>query len=664
MSISDLTKGGQSAKQNFRMTFNIILIMLSVAFASWCISFAGLLYIKTTPYERYKALLIVETAPFSFLFDNIEKQLSGLGLSSRSNPENDAKVTFKTEEGVTLKLTDDEVLQRIATPSFLDYVKNLFLWNAIEALLLSLIVVVLLYKALITYGKKLSKKSVLRGTRVCEADELKTAIRKDAKIEHNNKLSCLSIAGIPLPYRAELQHIWINGTPGTGKTIALSDLMTQVRKTKHRAIVYDSMGDLVARFYRPGKDIILNPFDERSPVWNIWAECENSVDYEMIAAAQIGMSPGEAEPFWKTAARSLYSATARRLKTIGKANTRTLLRYLLTSDLDKLRELLKDTEAESLVSKDLEKTALSVKAVLNDYIKSMRFLKDEGEPFSIRKWVKNDNEDSWLFITSRAEYHETLMPLISAWYDIAINTALSLPKNPDRRIFNFIDELPSLQYLPSLQKGMAGSRQKGLSFIFGTQDIPQLRVIYGADNAKSITAKASTKLILRTEDDAEDVARLFNQSEVEEKGETISYGVTDNRDGISINKHRSMQNMILASEIQTLKDLHGYLKVPGGHPVGKIKLTYVDYDEPNPALVERKIDVDSLLDDSNNNATDMFAEGEPKEKNLRTKIERKKHSRSIKKQSKTIAASDNPMWQELENSASTPLEEKEYSSDF
>ena len=44
--------------------------------------------------------------------------------------------------------------------------------------------------------------------------------------------------------------------------------------------------------------------------------------------------------------------------------------------------------------------------------------------------------------------HESLKPLITAWLDISIDTLLSFPENPDRRIWVIFDELGRLQRLP------------------------------------------------------------------------------------------------------------------------------------------------------------------------------------------------------------------------
>ncbi len=592
--MNNLTKGGQVFFQNIRMFLDVFWKLVIVFLIGFSVIFSSLIYYETTPYERYEAEVLVENAPFSLLFKAISEKLDQMGLVSESQDQS-FKIDFKNPDGEVVKLSQNQVISEISNSSFFEKISWILKLSLIQALLGSLVLTVISAKFLMSYGQRLSEKKILRGTQVVEAKILSNLLKRKFKKEALK----FSINGIPLPPHSETQHIWINGTTGSGKTVAMSELMAQVREGSHRAIVYDIMGTFVGRFYRPGKDIILNPFDERSMSWNVWAECQRGVDFDLLAASQIPISgAGHQDPFWLKSARSLYAATARQLQKTGEMSNSKLLKTLLMADLDELRELLKNTEVESLLSKDLDKTALSVKAVLADYIKGLRFLKDEGPVFSIKDWVKKE-DDSWLFISSRPDTHETLMPLISTWYDLAIATALSLPNSKDRRIFNFLDELPTLQSLPSLQKGLAQGRQKGLCFVLGTQDLSQLRVSYGVDQAKSIIGNANTKLILRTTDDAENIAAMFNQSEVQEYQENLSYGVNENRDGVSINKHRNLQHLILPSELQMLDDLEGYLRIPGKYPIAKVKLDYVNYPELNERFIPREQEVDLLSEIEN-----------------------------------------------------------------
>ncbi|MCP5990577.1 type IV secretion system DNA-binding domain-containing protein, partial [Klebsiella pneumoniae] len=68
-----------------------------------------------------------------------------------------------------------------------------------------------------------------------------------------------TIAGIPYPWRLEQSHTMMIGTTGTGKTTQLRSLVTQLRKRRHRAVIFDLTGAFMEAFYNPETDVILNP---------------------------------------------------------------------------------------------------------------------------------------------------------------------------------------------------------------------------------------------------------------------------------------------------------------------------------------------------------------------------------------------------------------------
>src|SRR3546814_13153615 len=73
----------------------------------------------------------------------------------------------------------------------------------------------------------------------------------------------------------------------------------------------------------------------------------------------------------------------------------------------------------------------------------------------------------------------SLRPLITVWLDIAISAIMSLKPDQQRRLYCVIDELPSLQKLPSLSDFLARARKYGGCGILGVQSSPQLAANYG-----------------------------------------------------------------------------------------------------------------------------------------------------------------------------------------
>ena len=246
---------------------------------------------------------------------------------------------------------------------------------------------------------------------------------------------------------------------------------------------------------------------------------------------------------------------------------------------------MEGTVAQSIVDPENPKTALSVRAMLTANLSALEFLPDEGKPFSIREWISDEDRDGFLFLTSRGDQHASLRGLISTWLEIAVNAMLTLAQDDGRRIWVILDELPTLHQVPSLQPGLAESRQFGGCFVLGVQVASALRDLYGRNGAETISGLCGTRVVLAApdRDTAQWSADSLGRSEIEEVAEGYTYGANTIRDGVSLTPRRELRALALPSEIMRLANLEGYLKFPGPFPVASIRLKYV----ARPAAAER-----------------------------------------------------------------------------
>ncbi len=447
-------------------------------------------------------------------------------------------------------------------------------------------------------GRRLARTRRLRGAEMATARELRRRVQPlsarlvEALFPAARRASC-RIAGIPWPDRAETQHTIVSGTTGSGKTVLISDLVAQIRARGERCIVYDKMGTYTRSFFDPATDVLMNPLDARAPRWSPFFEARTSRDFDMMAAALIPQQKDTVDPFWVTAARQLFSNGAGVLWTQGETENRKLVEHLLKTELSELAEAMEGTVAQSIVSPENPKTALSVRAMLTANLGALEFLPDTGEPFSIREWVGREEETGFLFLTSRGDQHASLRGLISTWLEIAVNALLSLHHDDARRVWVVLDELPTLHQVPSLQPGLAESRQFGGCFVLGIQVFSALRDIYGRNGAETVSGLCGTRVVLSAPDQetAQWSAESLGRGEVEEYTHGMSYGASTMRDGVSLTQHRQMRPLALPSEIMRLENLHGYLKFPGPFPVTDIKLRYVDRPAAAERFVPREADV-------------------------------------------------------------------------
>ena len=170
----------------------------------------------------------------------------------------------------------------------------------------------------------------------------------------------------------------------------------------------------------------------------------------------------------------------------------------------------------------------------------------------------------FLFLTSRGDQHASLRGLISTRLEIAVNAMLSFAQDDGRRIWVILDELPTLHQVPSLQPGLAESRQFGGCFVFGVQVASALRDLYGRNGAETNSGLCGTRVVLAApdRDTAQWSADSLGRSEVEEVTEGYCYGANTIRDGVSLTPRRELRALALPSEILCLPNLHGYLKSP------------------------------------------------------------------------------------------------------
>jgi type IV conjugative transfer system coupling protein TraD len=445
---------------------------------------------------------------------------------------------------------------------------------------IALLVLILAWRYLVKSGRSLGSNQFLRGAQFATPRQLRRRIRGLAK-------GRLKVAGITIPAAYEPEHILLSGAPGTGKTNILHTMLEGIRKDGKRAIIYDTAGTFVERFYRPGKDIILNPFDTRSSRWSPWVDVPHDYHYDQIAESIIP-DTGK-DPFWAKSARGTLVAVMRTLRHQDRMRISALLDIITRSGLKILATFVANTDGAAFVSPEGERTSAGIQAELASVLRGFRYLDDTNDGLSIRDWVSDEKDDGWLFITVKSDQLPTLRPLITMWLDIAINAIMSLTPDQHRRLYCVIDELPSLQRLPSLSDFLARARKYGGCGILGFQSYPQLEATYGRQEAAALTGYCSTWIALRANDTptARHVSDNLGQVEQVEANEGMSYGVNDMRDGVNLSRTQVTRPLVMPTEIVNLPNLAGYLRFGRDLPVIRFTDRYHPGKVIQPAYVDR-----------------------------------------------------------------------------
>lgn len=387
-----------------------------------------------------------------------------------------------------------------------------------------------------------------------------------------NKLgaSTIKIGDIPLPLNSECEHFMISGMPGSGKTNAIHGLLKQIRTLNHKVVIIDSSCGFVARFFDPKQDQILNPFDQRSCSWDLWQECRADYDFEEFAESLIPST--QYDQFWTKAAQQLFSTVAVQLRSSPKRSIKFLLDSLLAAPLPQLAKNLQGTWVSSYADPAAEQVAISIRATLVAAVQSLKYLPTQTNPFSISRWIANDQQGGWLFMSSLPTQRTVLKPLISSWLSIAVKSLMSLGESHKRRIWFIIDELATLNKIPILMQGLAELRRFGGCFILSFQDLQQLDALYGLSTARSFGSLTGTKIIFRLDSyGAKQMATLFGEQKIITANKNISFGSNQLRDGISFSDHYLHESLIDPSDLMKLDNLEAFIKFPRNVGITKLK---------------------------------------------------------------------------------------------
>ncbi|EOA8011191.1 type IV conjugative transfer system coupling protein TraD [Escherichia coli] len=320
------------------------------------------------------------------------------------------------------------------------------LWSAfvlatVVALVICLITFFVVSWILGRQGKQQSENEVTGGRQLTEnPKDVARMLKKDGKD------SDIRIGDLPIIRDSEIQNFCLHGTVGAGKSEVIRRLANYARQRGDMVVIYDRSGEFVKSYYDPSIDKILNPLDARCAAWDLWKECLTQPDFDNTANTLIPMGTKE-DPFWQGSGRTIFAEAAYLMRNDPNRSYSKLVDTLLSIKIEKLRTFLRNSPAANLVEEKIEKTAISIRAVLTNYVKAIRYLQGiehNGEPFTIRDWmrgVREDQKNGWLFISSNADTHASLKPVISMWLSIAIRGLLAMGENRNRRVWFFCDEL-------------------------------------------------------------------------------------------------------------------------------------------------------------------------------------------------------------------------------
>jgi len=398
----------------------------------------------------------------------------------------------------------------------------------------------------------------------------------------------LEIGGVPIPIEVEDRGFLLAGSPGTGKSQAITRALDTLQADGHRAVVADASGIFYSRYAGAGA-VLFNPYDARSVNWSPLADVTSPEDCTALARSIIPDGTGEAAE-WSGYAQTLLEAVLEHVWQNG-GNTGEVLRLAAAASADELRETLPPGPVHALLDPSAAKMLGSVRAIVGTRLKPFAALDPAAGrgAFSIRSFI--ENESGWLFVSYKQSQRDAMRPLIAAAIDIAARAVLDLPpaqgdRASQRRTWFVLDELPLLGRISSLVTLLTNGSKHGAAVIAGLQTVAQLRETYGHDAAQTILATLGTWLTLRVSDTetADYMSRALGDEEirrvVQSGSESTKSGEIGKSTSESWQEQYHVQRVVLPSELQNLPDLCGYLNIAGPLPACPVRLPLAERREP------------------------------------------------------------------------------------
>src|ERR1700730_620617 len=315
------------------------------------------------------------------------------------------------------------------------------------------------------------------------------------------------------------RHVLFLGGIGTGKTNAMMQLVQDLRgfaTADDVFVIFDTKGDFLEHFYRPGDTVISNqPGVYAGEVnWNLFSDITpgqgQTASDEIFEIASTVFSDDLARAsqnyFFAAGARDIFGAVIEALSREGGVHTNAHLRTALedsNADIWKRITSHPDLAGNGRYLAGGGNTPESVRAFLQQTVNSA-FSGNFRLPgdFSVRRLVRDKGAKA-LFIEYDIAVGSRLLPIYRVLVDLAIKEALSLGRRKVAgNVFFVMDEFALLPQLMHISDGINFGRSLGLRFVVATQNVEQVLHSYGPELGRTILSGFGTVFAFRVMDDA------------------------------------------------------------------------------------------------------------------------------------------------------------------
>ena len=398
-----------------------------------------------------------------------------------------------------------------------------------------------------------------------------------------------------IPRSRETQHCLIIASPGGGKTQIIYPMTEKVyMRPGDKAVIWDKKGTYTESWVgKPGVDLLAS-WDKRSLAWLLSAEIHSEHDCQELAKIIIPVNPTELQPFFSKTARRILEAVLIYLFEQGTEWGWGDLYDILCKPRKELILLLSSTPSGRSVVNDLEadgKSLNDVFATLNTEIdKNIRWYAKvwSRKGVSIKNWIHGKSK--FLIIGGISKYDVIAQSTADIAIQLMVREILSLPDDPNRRIWLFLDELGTLENLKKLIDAFTQGRSKGLCVVAGIQDLGQLKENVGDNLAQTIANVFSTMIILKCEDTLTSkwASEILGEQEVIETqtSRSVTGSIWEGQTTTESKQNvMRIKKVFLPIQIVHFDPLEGVIRV-SGWPLLHVRWPYKQIPKDSPLIEE------------------------------------------------------------------------------
>lgn len=387
---------------------------------------------------------------------------------------------------------------------------------------------------------------------------------------------------VRIPRAAEVRHLLLLGDTGAGKSSTIRQILTEIVERGESAVVYDPAREYIRHFYDPRRgDIVLNPLDNRCPLWTPCDEIGHPAEADMLAEAVFPI-PDEVpidKRFFFTAARDV-------LVELLKFSPTPAQLYGWMCDEEEMIRRLRGSHVVSQIAEKSPGQRSGLFGTLTQSARMFEFLPDEaGRPhWSARRWA--EQRQGWIFLTSLPMFRGRLRPLITLWLELLLLRVMN-GEEPQRQTYFILDELASLPRIEQLVHAMFEVRKARATIVVGLQGKAQQDAKYGRI-AQAMISMAATKILMGTSEPeaAQWISAAIGEVEIERYREsrTESNG-SGSRRSRGFQCEITREPLVMAPQIMGLPPLHAYFRHENF--VVPMKMPFVPAQKRHPGFIRR-----------------------------------------------------------------------------